>query len=246
MLTDYAAMEALKGDPLVGMFESMRILSRFPEQVQVLKSTTVVCGLSGAGSGLQRRLVDFPRSHEFGWFCRSVAAARSGQSDIAKQLQELGQQARLHMSRIEADARGFADAGVEAAHLFQPAERVAIVSARRLDPNLNSKLLKNLMTLALFLFERHPEVRRLPRWSELTNTYIFRASICSLMLGFEYASVGGVANKAVARIRNDMVDSHFATYATFFDGLMSKDDLTLRLYGRTKRVLHLVSSSGDR
>src|SRR6266851_566608 len=58
VLTDYAAMEAYKGDTLASIFKSMAILADFPRQVIVLKTTGVLCGLSGRRAGLQRRMID--------------------------------------------------------------------------------------------------------------------------------------------------------------------------------------------
>ncbi len=237
VLTDYAAMEALKGDALVGMFESMKILARYPSQVQVLKTTLVVCGLSGVGKGLQRRLVDIPQTSEFNLFCKNLKAARAGATPLANQLRALGIEARAHLARVEADARGFGEASVEAAQLFLPQERRDIVLGRRYTEPLLRKLLLNVMQLSAVVFELHPSVRRLPIAGELINTYIFRSSLCHLLLGFEYASVGGVAGKSPARIRNDIVDSHFATYATFFDGFLSTDKRSNWLYNMTAGVL---------
>ena len=53
VLTDYAAMEAYKGDTLGTIYRSMEILADYPKQVIVLKGTQVVCGLRGRGAGLQ-------------------------------------------------------------------------------------------------------------------------------------------------------------------------------------------------
>jgi hypothetical protein len=237
ILTDYAAMEALKGDALVGMYESMRVLACYPSQVQILKTTLIACGLSGVGKGLQRRLVNVPLTSEFGLFCNNLAAARSGSTPLTTQLRSLGVEARAHLARVEADARGFADASAEVANLFSPQERHDIVHTCHYTEHLMRKLLLNVMHLSMVIFERHPSVRRLPSSDELINTYIFRSSLCVLLLAFDYASVGGVAGKSTARIRNDMVDSHFATYATFFDGLLSKDARSNWLYQMTNAVL---------
>src|SRR5260370_13422888 len=57
VLTDYASMEAYKGNTLASIFPSMAILADFPRQVIVLKTTRVVCGLRGRPTGLQRRLI---------------------------------------------------------------------------------------------------------------------------------------------------------------------------------------------
>ena len=243
VLPDYAAMEALKGAPVIGMFESMKVLARFPSQVQVLKTTMVVCSLSGSGQGLQRRLVDVPRTREFGLFCRNLARAHVGNTALGSQLQELGKESRAHLARVEEDARGFASTSVEAARIFTMEERRQILAPRPLSAELHRKLLLQVMHLSAVVFDLHPAVRRLPTPAELINTYIFRSSLCHLLLGFEYASFGGVPGKAAARIRNDMVDSHFATYATFYDGLLSRDELTNRLYLATTQVLHRFRTS---
>jgi len=237
VLPDYAAMEALKGDPVIGMFESMKVLARFHSQVQILKTTMVVCGLSGCSRGLQRRLIDVPRTKDFELFCRNLVHARSGSPLLVSKLKDLGEESRSHMARVEKDALGFADASVKAARLFTTEERGKILAPGSLSPILHKKLLLQVMHLSAFVFNVHPAVKRLPSSEELLNTYIFRSSICHLLLGFKYASDGGVPGKATTRIRNDMVDSHFATYATFFDGLLSADVLTNHLYHATTRVL---------
>lgn len=238
VLPDYAAIEALKGDPVVGMYESMKVLARFPTQVQVLKSTNVVCSLSGSSQGLQRRLVDVPRTNEFGVFCRDLSRAHRGNTPLVGQLQQLGSESRAHMTKVEADAPGFAGSSVEAAKIFSADERRRILEPQPLPDDLQKKLLLHVLNLSAVVFELHPAVRRAPTPAELINTYIFRSSLCHLLLGFKYASAGGVPGKAASRVRNDMVDSHFATYATFFDGLLSHDGLTNNLYAASTTVLN--------
>ncbi len=238
ILPDYAAMEALKGDPVVGMYESMKVLARFPAQVQVLKTTLLVCGLSGASHGLQRRLVDVPRSREFAVFCQRLASARDGFTPLTSQLQVLGSESRAHLARVEADARSFSEASVEAARLFTADERRQILLPQRLPSALHRKLMLQVMHLSAVVFDLHPSVRRLPQPRELINTYIFRSSLCHLLLGFAYAAIGGVPTKSTPRIRNDMVDTHFVTCATFFEGLLSRDELANRLYLQTTLVLN--------
>jgi hypothetical protein len=45
VLTDYAGMEAHKGDALATIYRSMEIVAQYPKQVIVLKSTQIICGL---------------------------------------------------------------------------------------------------------------------------------------------------------------------------------------------------------
>ena len=72
VLTDYLAMEALKGDARIGARKSMKILSGYPGQVVILKSTNAICGLTGISRGLQRRMIDHPQSNGFGLHCNTL------------------------------------------------------------------------------------------------------------------------------------------------------------------------------
>lgn len=58
-------MEALKGNTLVSIFKSMEILSEFPDQVEVLKSTSIVSQLIGRRCGMTRRMIDKDQTNGF-------------------------------------------------------------------------------------------------------------------------------------------------------------------------------------
>lgn len=238
VITDYAAMEALKGDPVVGMSESMKLLAKFPNQVWLLKNTLLICGLSGVSKGLQRRLLDVPGTKQFTNFCVALDKANNGNRNVIDQLLALGQEARSHLNRIEQDARGFAENSVAIAREFSAQERERIVSEASLNNMLLDKLLTHVAYLAAVIFQQHPQVKNLPRSSTVLNTYIFRSSLAHMLLGFQYASYGGVSGKSTDKVRNDMVDSHFACYSTFYDGILSNDRRTNWLAMRTRKVLH--------
>ncbi len=57
LICEYAAMEAYRCDNITGIFNSMKILTRFPSQIIVLKNTINICGLNGKLKGLQNRLI---------------------------------------------------------------------------------------------------------------------------------------------------------------------------------------------
>lgn len=110
VLTDYAAMEAYKGDTLVTIYESMAVLSQYPQQVVILKTTGVVCGLSGRGSGLQRRLIDESQTREFGVYCQRLAAAKAGNAGFQRQLLDDGKAATKQLERMLNDVHSLPDA----------------------------------------------------------------------------------------------------------------------------------------
>jgi hypothetical protein len=69
VLTDYAAMEAFKGDTLANISSAMEILSEFPKQVIILKNTSIICQLKGRRCGFTRRMIDKKQTEGF---CRLV------------------------------------------------------------------------------------------------------------------------------------------------------------------------------
>ena len=103
VLTDYAAMEAYKGDTLASIFRSMDILAQYPKQVIVLKGTQIVCGLRGRNKGLQRRLIDEKQTREFSSYCKDLLAAQHGNVHLENSILKLGREATVHMDRMLAD-----------------------------------------------------------------------------------------------------------------------------------------------
>lgn len=61
-----------------------------------------------------------------------------------------------------------------------------------------------------------------PKYDELPKYFLFRYSFCFYIWVLETIAVGGAHGKSADKIRNDMVDVIFATYATYFDILISK------------------------
>src|SRR6202035_5675591 len=78
VLTDYAAMEAYKGDTLVSIYRSMAILSRYPAQVIVLHGTQHACSLAGDGRDYWRRMIDKDQTQDFANYCSLLDRAQRG------------------------------------------------------------------------------------------------------------------------------------------------------------------------
>lgn len=244
VLTDYASMEAYKGDTLASIYKAMSVLAEFPQQVVILKNTLFVCGLSGRGSGLQQRFIDTSQTKRFSVYCNNLIAARSGNMALQRQLLELGREATRHLEeRMLADAKSMPTAIEYVATTYTKEELAALRTTTRYSDQTVKKLIESVLYIALNLFQKHPSVRNLPRQKEMPNTFIFRAALCTYLLALEWISVAGAHGAKAARattIRNDMVDVNFAAYATFFDGLLSSDAKVQRIYLEARVLLATV------
>lgn len=241
VFTDYAFMEATKGNTLASVYKSLAILMDFPSQVLVLKTTRDVCGLHGGSKGLQRRLVDVPRTREFGIFCQALRNAQLGEPSMQKELLRLGQEATAHLHSMKDDAFAFMQTGLDAATMFTREEQAKLAEPGSTPATLVPRLAQAAIWQCEVLFSNHPAVRRLPTRDELANTYIFRSALCHLFLVLRWAYNGG-ASPNPDRLRNEMVDTHFAAYSTYFDGLLTNDRVAGAISRQARAVLPSVHS----
>lgn len=223
VLPDFVAMEAYKGETLKTIFKSMEVLTNFPNQVLILKGSSKVCGLSGRRKGLQRRLIDEVQTLGFPEYALTLRLAELGNLDIQKQILELGKYANEHLEKILADAPNIRDAISDLGKQYTKEERAALRTRSMYTPEMTDKLVQIVMKMAAIIFRDIPQVRKIPSYTELPNTFIFRATLAFYLHGIKQFSHGGLEGMDPKKLRNDFIDMMLVAYSTFFDGIMSAD-----------------------
>lgn len=244
LLTDYAAMEAYKGDTLLSIQGSMEILSEFPSQVIVLKNTLVACGLHGRASGLQRRLIDESQTKGFSVYCRQLVAARTGCSALIRKLLEHGEEAKRHLEeRMLSDAKTLPTTIESVAKSYTSEELAILRDDEPYSDEMIKKLILGVLHTAIAMFEGHPRVQHLPNQKDMPNTFIFRAALSAYLLALDWIALAGpkaAFGASHKKLRNDMVDINFVAYATYFDDLLSNDEKSIRIYDKARLFLWRV------
>jgi hypothetical protein len=108
VLTDFAAMEAFKGDTLANISSATEILREFPKQVIVLKGTNIISQLKGRRCGFTRRMIDQGLNKGFPDWCEHFRRALAGDIELQRQLLENGKAADAHLNRMMNDQKSFA------------------------------------------------------------------------------------------------------------------------------------------
>jgi hypothetical protein len=237
ILTDYAAMEALQGNAVKSILNAMSIAGDYPDQIIVLKTTQSICQLSGRAAGLQRRLTDTSQTSGFAEYIRKLKVAESGYPPMVNEISKMARDAAEQLNRMLTDAAMAAQIFGDLSIGFSKEERRIIRDNEPFTMKMLDTLIKSVMEVSGEIFRTHPRAPRKVTYEQLPNTFIFRNSLCCCLLALEWAAIGGAKDAQRHKIRNDMIDSHFATYATYFDGLLSNDAKAQRLYNRTKEVL---------
>jgi hypothetical protein len=234
VLSDYAAMEAYKGDTLTSIFRSMGVLADFPKQVIVLKGTRAACAQRGRAAGLQRRRIDNAQTLEFPQFVSHLRRAQQGHPGLERQLLEHGLAATEHLEQMLADAHTTGSMIEEFATLYSKEDRRNIRAGENLSAEAVHRTVQIVMQIAGRAFHQHPDVNFAPSHEELGNTFIFRVALATYLLVLDWAARGGALGASPAKLRNDFVDMNFAAYASYFDGLMSADAKVLRLHAELR------------
>lgn len=243
VLTDYAAMEAYKGDTLKSIYPSMAIVSEFPRQVLILKPTSKVVGLSGREKGLQRRLIDAHQTSGFPKFCADLLAARSGNKALEKSLVRMGKEASEHLEKVMSDAAKLPEAIDGLVKYFTRQELDVIRKGAPLTHELPNKIVKEAMTMAGLMGADHPQSRGLPPLDELPNTFLLRFALSGMVYLVHRIEFGGFGEAKPEKLRNDVVDLSFSAYATYFDGLLTGDRKLVSIYEFTVALLDYFKRS---
>jgi hypothetical protein len=240
VLTDYAAMEAFKGDTLANIFSATAILSEFPKQVIVLKSTSSICTLKGRRCGFTRRMISKDETNGFADWCEGLARAKAGDKDLQRQLLDAGKEADAHLGQMLDAQKTYAENLEQASKAYTEEELKALRSHQPISDDMFDKIFGNILEMAAVLFAAHPHIAQLPPARELPYTFIFRYALTGYLVALRWISVGGAKNVKPEKIRNDVVDAAYAAYATHFQGLLSHDAKAKEIYDDAKAFVRLV------
>jgi hypothetical protein len=242
VITDYAAMEAFKGDALANIFQATAILCEYPTQVIVLKSTSIISQLKGRRCGFTRRMIDKGQTKGFSEWCDGLARAKAGDKDLQRQLLESGKEADTHLQRMLDDQKTYAENLEALSKSFTEAELKALRAGKPISEEMFAKISNHILEMAAFLFSTNSNIKQLPPSHELPYTFIFRYALAGYLLALRWIAVGGAKNVKPEKILNDIVDATFAAYATYFQGLLSNDAKANEIHEDARSVVKLFLS----
>lgn len=240
IITDYAQLEALKGNAFVNILKSTEIPAKFPGQIQILKPITELSVLKGKKKGLKKRFTSGPATTSFRKWCKTRARAQAGDKRLQQQIIDRGEKAAAQLADMLEDTKGFADNIEDATNQFTDEELGLLRRHEPITSDIAVKIFDGTMNLALKFFVMHPNFEELPPAQEAPYTFLFRMALCAYLHALRWRVAGGAAGALPERMRNDIIDVMYAAYATCFDGLMSKDKMASELYDNAKFMLENV------
>jgi hypothetical protein len=105
---------------------------------------------------------------------------------------------------------------------------------------MREKLINFILKLTTESAKQHTSALKIGRGPQIRNTFIFRFALCGYISILKRVEDGGVGNVKAEKLRNDVIDVNFATFATYFDGLLTDDKRANSIYEHATFLLQEV------
>lgn len=225
ILPDFAWYELYKQQSLEGLRLGLSVVGDHPEQVILLRSGGHISRLDPAvAEDLNRLVFDGPEG-EIGELVRLVRSDEPMDDLAAARLTSLWDWARtLQPSLIE----GATDIAVSFPEMQEQMFNHKEIRTIRTAGKYTEQMILTIFGAALQIWETlagHYEIE----WEGLDETVVCRAYLFRYALGIVinllwWIRGGSQAVVRMDRMSNDLIDLGFAAYATYFDGLFTRDE----------------------
>jgi hypothetical protein len=240
ILCEFVSMEIYKGNSIKKIFKSMEILSKFPNQVIILKGARKLSILNARQKGLQRRFVDDSATGEFKGYLSDLKIAASGDIRYRNAVMELSQYANEHFNQMLIDVDAIKDSIITFSKSLTKAEKGMIRKNEFYIFEIVNKIVNATCEISAEFVANSNFGVSIPTMSELPYTYYYRVILSSFLMGIVRGAEGEIKSVQSDKFRNDMVDMSIAATATFFDGIMSDDKRLIEMYAKICRVLNFA------
>lgn len=240
VLVDYAGMEMRKGaDPLRNLTRSLTILRRYPKQVVVLKGTRTIAAISTATQGLGIRLVDKGQTRGFAEFCRHVQLAVAGDQLYIEALAKSAANAQEHFAQMESGFAEMHDVIANYVDRFTHEQLTELRVSERYSKELCETIELQIREIWVELYHTYPDIRQLRNMEEVVNHIVFRYTVAGYVWLLEKLRNGANGKQPLSpkKVTSDFVDIVYVAYATYFDGVLSKELRVQRNFDETLVIL---------
>lgn len=243
VITDYAWMEAYKANSVVVLRRSLSVLANYPDQALHLWGTKKISGMDFRSADLGSMMVRKSVKKDFTETLRSLGRIPDDFPVPFSHLTPHVAAARDHLERrLLADMAQTQSAFPEMQNFLSP-EDVAILRKRKpITVSLADKIFYLASETSAQISSRHPRSPKGPSLNSYPNSFIYRNALGCVLYFIEWVRQGSPRDKAVSKVRNDLVDLNFATFGTYFNGVLTRDKNLQRYHDELRIVLRIVGA----
>jgi hypothetical protein len=222
VLPEHTVVEIFKPSDVDAVVSSFRVLREYPEQVLLIASNSKCARVLPRGGAIAERMIDRPVTREFPKFCKMLDSAREGHEGYRRQLAVRRMWA---IERVENVGLALGDQSASLAEIaaaFTDHELREIRSGSKLPERVRHTILEIVRITANDLHVLHTGGQLLAPPPYRYDQFVWRYALCHIIQLMELVRKGA-RRRAPDKARNDHFDNVFATFGTYFNGLMTDD-----------------------
>lgn len=233
IFTDFALQEAFKDANSKGLHRTFRPVKDFPSQIVALKKTTEICLLEPRSEGSPQRFVDELQSNRLRTYLHDIYSNAYGvHARIELGSTQAAQRFQILLPAIPQVRKDIAKQ-IESI----PSEDIALL---RTENKVTHRLVDMIVQSVIddtALYLRDIGLQNPIMSYDIVYSFVLRFVLANHISGLFWGMRGGHASAKDTTLRNDVTDASYAAYATFFDGLITRDDKLSAVYRNTRLLL---------
>ena len=239
VLPDIAGMETYKGDPVKNLSNSYKILKMFPRQVQILRGTRDIVRTGADIKNHTRWMEDKNQTEGFALFCKEIERAAEGNAVYVRAVHDIAKDALEHFEQVRRGVGAIPTAYEGMASAYSKADRQVLrAGVSSIGGALQDTLVQQMLDLAAHSLNAHPDVHEVPlTLSKAIRRLPARYAIANYLLFVRKLLTGAHLVTGSAHLESDITDMLYIAYATYFDGVLSKETMVNEVYRDLTSVL---------
>lgn len=241
VIPEHSVAEIFKPKSNAAIFSSLSLLCEYRDQVIVLKSNRRATKVDPKVSAISNHFIDRRTTRDFPEFCEIMNAASSGHQGY---LDQIAQRREWAIERVQNAQDSFGDQSEALSELssnFSNHELREIRAGRPLKKRSKYTILEMTNRVADDLFSLHSPGKHIHPFPYRYNQFVWRYALCHIVQLMELVRKGA-KRRAPDKARNDHFDNVFATFGTYFNGIMTNDSGPLLTQHIARIVLKVLGA----
>lgn len=215
----------------------LQTLSRHPNRVVWLKPTQVIWRLTPSARESTRRFIDTKESAAFPKYLNYLSG---GNPLLLEHLEKKKAESENFLAELLPDAEELRDKLKAITESYEQGDLAVLRAEKRLTDSLCRRIGTDVARQVATDLRQIFGVKRTWSVGDAQSSMPFRLGVSLCALGIKRAHTGAFKRLSKEKFRSDLNDSVYAAYATYYDGLITRDDGLSDVYDLTVKLLRDV------
>lgn len=204
------------------IFASLKIICTYPKQVIVLKENRLANRVDPKAAAISNHFIDKKTTRQFPKFSELIEAAQQGHPGYLRHIEQRRQWAIERVGTAQASMGDQSEAIQELVSNFDKHELKELRAGRPLKDITRFRIITLTNEIAAELLSDVDRKKRLHPPPYRYNQFVWRYALSHVIQLLQLVKNGAI-RRDPENAKNDHFDNVFATFATYFNGVMTND-----------------------